>query len=359
MAQIVGVQFKNMGKVYSFDAADKTYKKGDNVVVDTARGIEVGKVVYGNRETDLSELQAPLKPILRLATAEDIRRAEENRAREAEAMHTCQQKIADHNLDMKLVDVEYTLDGSKILFYFTADGRVDFRELVKDLASTFHTRIELRQIGVRDEAKLLGGIGLCGQPFCCARFLSDFQPVSIKMAKEQGLSPNPAKISGSCGRLLCCLKYEQEAYDFLRHETPRPGTPVQTPDGKGVITDVSLLTGKLKVRLQKSPDAPPISVKLADVTVLSKDGAPLPKDPKEPEAEFDVADVVTEADAFFEGGEDYSSEIPVFDEPQTAKNSDEIPAENRGEKGDRKPHRPNHRRRHRGGGKKTHGENKE
>ena len=310
MAQIVGVQFKNMGKVYSFDAADKSYKKGDRVVVDTARGIEVGTVTFGNRETDVSELQVPLKPILRLATADDIRKAEENREREAEAMRVCQQKIADHKLEIKLVDVEYTLDGSKILFYFTADGRVDFRELVKDLASTFHTRIELRQIGVRDEAKLLGGLGICGQPFCCARFLSDFQPVSIKMAKEQGLSPNPAKISGTCGRLLCCLKYEQDAYDFLRHETPRPGTPVQTPEGKGVVAEVSLLTGKLKVRLQKSPDAPPVSVKLADVTVLAKDGTPLPKEKKGAEDVFSVADVVTEADAFFEGGEDYSSEIP-------------------------------------------------
>ena len=353
MTQIVGVQFKNMGKVYSFDATDKQYKKGDRVVVDTARGIEVGRVVYGNRETDLTELQAPLKPILRLATEEDLRRAEENRAREAEAMRICQQKINDHSLEMKLVDVEYTLDGSKILFYFTADGRVDFRELVKDLASAFHTRIELRQIGVRDEAKLLGGLGICGQPFCCARFLSDFQPVSIKMAKEQGLSPNPAKISGSCGRLLCCLKYEQDAYDFLRHETPRPGTQVQTPDGKGVITDVSLLTGKLKVRLQKSPDAPPISVNLSDVTVFSKDGTPLP--PKEEEAPAPVEELVTEADAFFAGGEDYSSEIPAPFVAEEAK----TPAENRGEKSEHKP-RNNFRRRHRrGGGKKNHGENKE
>lgn len=358
MAQIVGVQFKNMGKVYSFDAMEKFYKKGDSVVVETARGIEVGSVIYGNRETDLSDLQSPLKPILRLATAEDTRKAEENRAREAEAMRICQQKIADHNLEMKLVDVEYTLDGSKILFYFTADGRVDFRELVKDLASAFHTRIELRQIGVRDEAKLLGGLGICGQPFCCARFLSDFQPVSIKMAKEQGLSPNPAKISGTCGRLLCCLKYEQDTYDFLRHETPRPGTQVQTKDGKGVITDVSLLTGKLKVRLQKSPDAPPISVNLADVTVLSKDGTPIVRE--KAEEAFSVADVVTEADAFFEGGEDYSTDIPdVAFAAAQADSGEEKPAENRGEKGDRRPHRPNHRRRHRGGGKKTHGENKE
>lgn len=352
MAQIVGVQFKNMGKVYSFDAIDKLYRKGDSVVVETARGIEVGTVVYGNRETDLSDLQAPLKPILRLATAEDLRKAEENRAREAEAMRICQQKIADHDLEMKLVDVEYTLDGSKILFYFTADGRVDFRELVKDLASSFHTRIELRQIGVRDEAKLLGGLGICGQPFCCARFLSDFQPVSIKMAKEQGLSPNPAKISGTCGRLLCCLKYEQDAYDFLRHETPRPGTQVQTKDGKGVITDVSLLTGKLKVRLQKSPDAPPVSVSLADVTVLSKDGTPIVREAAEPEETFSAADVVTEADAFFEGGEDYSSDIPdvAFAAAQAGEQT-ESTAENR----PHKPHRPNRRRHYRGGGKKTHG----
>ncbi len=354
MAQIVGVQFKNMGKVYSFDAADKTYKKGDSVVVDTARGIEVGKVVYGNRETDLSELQSPLKPILRTATPDDLRRAEENRAREAEAMRLCQQKINDHKLDMKLVDVEYTLDGSKILFYFTADGRVDFRELVKDLASAFHTRIELRQIGVRDEAKLLGGLGICGQPFCCARFLSDFQPVSIKMAKEQGLSPNPAKISGSCGRLLCCLKYEQDAYDFLRKETPRPGTHVSTPEGKGVITDVSLLSGKIKVQLQKSPDAPPVSMKLADVTVLSRDGSPVVRETPQ-EEEFDVAAVVTEADTFFEGGEDYSADIPAEFTAPAGETADSEKAE----KPAGKRNRNNFRRRHHRGGKKTHGENKE
>ncbi len=354
MAQIVGVQFKNMGKVYSFDATDKTYRKGDSVVVDTARGIEVGKVVYGNRETDLSELQSPLKPILRLATSDDLRHAEENRAREAEAMHICQEKIAAHGLEMKLVDVEYTLDDSKILFYFTADGRVDFRELVKDLASTFHTRIELRQIGVRDEAKLLGGLGICGQPFCCARFLSDFQPVSIKMAKEQGLSPNPAKISGSCGRLLCCLKYEQDAYDFLRHETPRAGTQVSTKEGKGVITDVSLLTGKLKVRLQKSPDAPPITVNLSEVTVLTKDGHPVPREKTEDEEAFSKKDVITEADAFFEGGEDYSSCIPTFEDTPA-----ENEGANQGEKSERKPHRPNHRRHRRFNGKKNHSENKE
>ncbi len=360
MAQIVGVQFKNMGKVYSFDAIDKFYKKGDNVVVETARGIEVGSVVYGNRETDLSDLQNPLKPILRLATADDLRKAEENRVREAEAMRLCQEKIAAHSLEMKLVDVEYTLDGSKILFYFTADGRVDFRELVKDLASAFHTRIELRQIGVRDEAKLLGGLGICGQPFCCARFLSDFQPVSIKMAKEQGLSPNPAKISGTCGRLLCCLKYEQDAYDFLRHETPRPGTQVQTKDGKGVITDVSLLTGKLKVRLQKSPDAPPVSVNLADVTVLSKDGTPLVREKAEEEETFSPANVVTEADAFFDGGEDYSSDIPdvVFAATQTNEQTEKS-TDTRNENRGHRSHRPNHRRHYRGGGKKTHGENKE
>ena len=371
MAQIVGVQFKNMGKVYSFDAMEKFYKKGDSVVVETARGIEVGSVIYGNRETDLSDLQSPLKPILRLATAEDTRKAEENRAREAEAMRICQQKIADHNLEMKLVDVEYTLDGSKILFYFTADGRVDFRELVKDLASAFHTRIELRQIGVRDEAKHLGGLGICGQPFCCARFLSDFQPVSIKMAKEQGLSPNPAKISGSCGRLLCCLKYEQDAYDFLRHEMPRPGTQVSTAEGKGVITDVSLLTGKLKVRLQKSPDAPPVSMKLADVTVLNRDGAPVIREPEKEETPFSLDDVVTEADAFFAGGEDYSSDIPdvAFAAVDNAEDSAEAKpfadetrtsdGENRQKQGGRPPHRGGRRRHHRGGGKKNHGEHKE
>ncbi|MBR2957938.1 MAG: stage 0 sporulation family protein, partial [Clostridia bacterium] len=208
---------------------------------------------------------------LRKATDADKKRMEENRKKEAEALKVCEQKIEKHGLDMKLVDVDYTLDGSKILFYFTADGRVDFRELVKDLAGVFRTRIELRQIGVRDEAKMLGGLGMCGRPFCCNSFMGDFQPVSIKMAKEQGLSLNPVKISGTCGRLMCCLKYEQEAYEHLLRVTPKAGAIVQTREGKGVVSDVNLLTGMLKVSLDRNPDAAPISVNRHDVTVI-KDG---------------------------------------------------------------------------------------
>ena len=206
MIRIVGVRFKNGGKVYYFDPKGATYDKGDFVVVETARGNECGEVIIPDREVSESSLNKPLKEVLRKATEADIKRAKENEAKKQQAMKTCQQRIDAHKLDMKLVDVEYALDNSKILFYFTAEGRVDFRELVKDLASVFRMRIELRQIGVRDEAKMLGGLGICGRPFCCNQFLSDFQPVSIKMAKEQGLSLNPTKISGSCGRLMCCLK---------------------------------------------------------------------------------------------------------------------------------------------------------
>ena len=228
MAEIIGIRFKNMGKVYYFDPAGSSFQKGDHVVVETARGMECGEVVIPNKQVSDETIVRPLKPVLRAASPEDLKRARENAEREQKAMRICQEKIAAHKLDMKLVDVEYTFDSSKILFYFTADGRVDFRELVKDLASVFRTRIELRQIGVRDEAKMLGGLGICGRPFCCSQFLGDFQPVSIKMAKEQGLSLNPTKISGSCGRLMCCLKYEQEAYESLLRITPgraRSSTP--------------------------------------------------------------------------------------------------------------------------------------
>ena len=242
MAVIIGVRFKNTGKVYYFDPGQNQLEKGSLVVVETARGIECGEVVIPNKEVADSTIVKPLKPVLRPATPEDKRRAKENAEKEQRAMRVCQEKIAAHKLDMKLVDVEYTFDNSKILFYFTADGRVDFRDLVKDLASVFRTRIELRQIGVRDEAKMLGGLGICGRPFCCSQFLSDFQPVSIKMAKEQGLSLNPTKISGSCGRLMCCLKYEQDAYESLLRMTPKVGALVTTKEGKGVVCDCLLYT---------------------------------------------------------------------------------------------------------------------
>ena len=288
MAEIIGVRFKNMGKVYYFDPAGNTLEKGGHVVVETARGVECGEVVIPNKQVSDETLVRPLKPVLRAANPEDLKRARENAEREQKAMVLCQERIAAHKLDMKLVDVEYTFDNSKILFYFTADGRVDFRELVKDLASVFRTRIELRQIGVRDEAKMLGGLGLCGRPFCCSQFLGDFQPVSIKMAKEQGLSLNPTKISGSCGRLMCCLKYEQEAYESLLRITPKQGATVNTPDGRGQVVDANLLTGVIKVRLEKAPDSPPAVFKREDVKVI-RDGRGKPQ--KDKDASPDLADL--------------------------------------------------------------------
>lgn len=283
MALIVSVRFRENGKIYDFAAGEFRPQVGEKVVVETARGVECGEVVAACRDIPDEKLTAPLKPVLRKATAEDIRRAEENREKERRAMATCQKKIAEHKLDMKLVDAEYAADNSKILFYFTADGRVDFRELVKDLAGVFRMRIELRQIGVRDEAKMLGGIGICGRPFCCAQFLPDFQPVSIKMAKEQGLSLNPTKISGSCGRLMCCLKYEQNTYEELLKLTPRVGAIVSTPEGKGVVTEANTLSGVLKVRLDKAIDSPPIAVKREEVTVLRRSGGRASDTPAEKE----------------------------------------------------------------------------
>lgn len=288
MIEIIGVRFKNSGKVYYFDPAGVAFKKGDMVVVETSRGVECGEVTIPNREMEEDGVVQPLKPILRQAAPEDVARARGNAEREKKAAQIFQQKIAAHGLDMKLVDVEYAFDGSKILFYFTKDGRVDFRDLVKDLASTFHTRIELRQIGVRDEARMLGGLGICGQPFCCARFLNDFQPVSIKMAKEQGLSLNPTKISGSCGRLMCCLKYEQDAYEALGKLTPKNGALVQTPDGRGTVTESNLLTGAVKVRLEKSPDSPPLTFAREDLKVIRdgrRQGKPAEKKAEAPDEE--------------------------------------------------------------------------
>ena len=271
MANVVGVRFKDVGKVYYFDPVGLDFENGEKVIVETIRGLECGEIAIEPKEVGDNEIVKPLKKIIRKATKEDIAKLEENRKKEAEALRVCEQKIAKHNLDMKLVDVDYTLDGSKILFYFTADGRVDFRELVKDLEGVFHTRIELRQIGVRDEAKMLGGLGICGRPFCCSSYMGDFQPVSIKMAKEQGLSLNPVKISGTCGRLMCCLKHEQESYEHLLRVTPKIGAIVNTRDGKGVVSDVNLLTGMLKVTLDRNPNAAPISIHRHDVSII-KDG---------------------------------------------------------------------------------------
>ena len=268
MALMIGVRFRENGKVYDFAAGELRPQVGDMVVVETARGTECATVVTPCRETPENKKAQPLKPVLRAATPADMRRFEEIREKERHAMAVCQKKIAEHKLEMKLVDAEYAADNGKILFYFTAEGRVDFRELVKDLAGVFRTRIELRQIGVRDEAKLLGGIGICGRPFCCSQFLPDFEPVSIKMAKEQGLSLNPTKISGSCGRLMCCLKYEQNVYEELLKLTPKNGASVNTPEGKGTVVETNVLSGVIKVRLDKAVDSPPITVQREDITIL-------------------------------------------------------------------------------------------
>ena len=256
MKKVISVRFKENGKSYYFDPADAVIQTGDYVIVETARGIECGEVVQGVKELADAAVPKALKPITRMADSVDIRRMRQNREDEKRAYRTCQDCIARHGLEMKLVEAEYTLDRSKIMFYFTADGRVDFRELVKDLAGIFHTRIELRQIGVRDESKMIGGLGICGQPFCCSRFLKDFQPVSIKMAKEQGLSLNPTKISGACGRLMCCLAYEENAYEYLNSIMPMVGSTVRTPDGLGTVLEVNPISGYLRVRCGTEAFAP-------------------------------------------------------------------------------------------------------
>ena len=249
MTKVIGVRFKANGKSYYFSPGDLELQQGDHVIVETARGTECGEVAKGPHDVPDSSIVKPLKTVTRMADAVDVRRMQQNRADEKRAFSVCEERIAKHKLDMKLVDVEYTLDRNKILFYFTADGRIDFRDLVKDLAGVFRTRIEPRQIGVRDESKMLGGLGICGQPFCCSRFLRDFQPVSIKMAKEQGLSLNPAKISGSCGRLMCCLAYEQPAYEYLNRITPGVGSIVKTPEGVGAVVETNVISGTLRVRM--------------------------------------------------------------------------------------------------------------
>ena len=272
MAEVIGVRFKEVGKVYYFDPDNKKLNIGDTVIVETARGIECGRIAMEKKVVEDNDIVHPLKKLIRKATKEDFKRLEENRRKEKEALKICEKKIADHGLEMKLVDVEYTFDNSKILFYFTADGRVDFRALVKDLASVFRTRIELRQIGVRDESKMLGGLGVCGRPFCCSSFLGEFHPVSIKMAKEQGLSLSPTKISGTCGRLMCCLKYEQDAYTDLLKRTPKVGAIVKTPAGRGLVVETNLLSQTLKVKMDNTPDdAAPQSFRVKQVRVV-KDG---------------------------------------------------------------------------------------
>ena len=268
MVKVVGVRFKETGKSYFFDPGKVEPKLGQAVIVETARGLEYGTVSMTVKEVAEEEIVSPLKELVRIATEQDKVQVEKNKQKEKEAFAICEEKIAAHKLDMKLVDVEYTFDSNKILFYFTAEGRVDFRELVKDLASVFKTRIELRQIGIRDEAKMLGGIGICGRSLCCNSFLDGFHPVSIKMAKEQGLSLNPTKISGNCGRLMCCLKYEQNCYDEFYKIAPSVGAIVSTPQGKGVVQSVTVLNGTAKVKLDNESEAKVQEFNFTDIKII-------------------------------------------------------------------------------------------
>ena len=268
--EVVGIRFKSTGKVYYFDPAGKTYAKGSGVIVDTARGQEFGEVAMTNNFVSSSDIVPPLREVIRAVTEADVAHNAENKQKEKDAFKICNEKIAAHKLEMKLIDAQYTFDNSKLLFYFTSADRVDFRNLVKDLASVFRTRIELRQIGIRDEAKLVGGLGMCGRPLCCTIFLSDFDQVSIKMAKEQNLSLNSAKISGICGRLMCCLRYEHEAYEYEIKRTPPVDSLVRTENGDGVVTEINPLRHTIKVRLLASPEVPPKTYNRDEVTMLRK-----------------------------------------------------------------------------------------
>ena len=296
--EVVGVRFRHAGKVYFFAPGKDPYRIGDEVLVDTARGAEIGEIVMLKRRIAEKDVIQPLRQVLRLATKEDKAHEQENRRKEKEALKLCAEKIAHHKLEMRLVDAQYAFDNSKLLFYFTSEGRVDFRELVRDLAGIFHTRIELRQIGIRDESRLIGGLGMCGRPFCCSTYLSDFGQVSIKMAKEQGLSINTSKISGCCGRLMCCLRYEHETYLEEIKRTPKKDTPVLTPDGEGVVLEGAPLTGILKVKLNATPDEPAKPYHRDSVTVIRR-GKPCEEckkvDAEPPKDEETVAPAAVEA----------------------------------------------------------------
>lgn len=269
MVKVIGVRFKKAGKIYYFDPNNLNINKEDYVIVETARGIEFGQCVIGIKEIKEEDIISPLKSVLRIADENDIKKHEENKAKEKEALEICTKKILEHNLVMKLIDVEYTFDNNKVIFYFTADGRVDFRELVKDLATIFKTRIELRQIGVRDEAKMVGGLGPCGRPMCCSTFLGDFASVSIKMAKEQNLSLNPTKISGICGRLMCCLNYEQNTYEEIRKRLPKVGSIVKTEYGNGSVIGNSIVKEMVKVKLKKGDEEVVEEFKIIDVELVT------------------------------------------------------------------------------------------
>lgn len=358
LVSVVDIQFRPGQKVYFFDPDGITLAQGDHVIIDTARGEEYGVCASGIHRIRQKDVVAPLRKVLRRASAQDERVVAENRAREAKAQSVCIQKIQAHGLDMQLVSAECAFDGSKILFYFTADERVDFRELVKDLAGVFHTRIELRQIGVRDKAKMVGGLGICGRPFCCASFLDDFQPVSIKMAKTQNLSLNPTKISGTCGRLMCCLKYEQEAYEDALKRLPKNDSFVQTPDGPGNVSDVNVLKETVKVRLDEKPEAPRCYHN-CEVCVLrngkgSREGIEIPKErparyAEERQEEFPVPAIIADFAADREEPEEGRRRSRRRRGGKGSERPAERPAEKLAEKPEEKRREGNRRRRTRSG----------
>lgn len=291
MIEVIGVRFNRAGKIYYFDPIGIKFKYGQNVIVETSRGVEFGTVAIANKEVDESEVVSPLKPILRRATQQDEAQLAENKVKEKEALKIALEKIKEHKLDMKLINTEYTFDRGKVLFYFTADGRVDFRELVKSLAGVFKTRIELRQIGVRDEAKTLGAVGICGRVLCCSTFLDDFRPVSIKMAKEQGLSLNPTKISGVCGRLMCCLQYEQNVYDEMLKVVPPKGSLVEYEGERGTVVDSFVIKGIIKVKFENDDESVVKTLEAKDVKVLKKARLEAKVDP---DADSDVSQIIEE-----------------------------------------------------------------
>jgi len=349
MVEIISVRFKNGGKQYYFNPDGKQFQLGDGVIVETSRGTEYGECVQENSMIDEIELIAPLRPVVRKATEEDKLTVERNKEKEKKAFAICQEKIAEHGLDMKLVEAEYSFEGNKVLFFFTSDGRVDFRALVKDLASTIHARIELRQIGVRDEAKMLGGLGICGRPFCCSQFLDEFQPVSIKMAKTQNLSLNPTKISGTCGRLMCCLKYEQDAYEDLVKKAPKQDSFVETPDGAGTVSSVNLLRQTVQVRLDSAPETPKCYHNCELCVIRNGKGkrpedyveppleelAKLRRQPEEEEAQMTEEEALTAAlDAAFGGGK---SQPEATEEPEEAQEENQRPARSRRNRNRRRP----------------------
>lgn len=334
MTEVISVRFKNGGKTYFFAPNGKTVKTGMKVIVETSKGLEFAECRYGNHMVEDSVVVQPLRPIIRVATPDDLRIAEINKKREKEAFGICQQKIAEHELDMKLVDVECSFDGNKTTFFFTSDCRVDFRELVKDLAAIFRNRIELRQIGVRDEAKMLGGLGICGRPFCCSRFIDDFMPVSTKMAKAQSMSLNPSKISGSCGRLMCCLRYEQEAYEELIKTVPKAGAFVETPAGYGEVTQVNLLRQLLKVKLDGEGDETVKTYKASEVAAVP---GGRPKDGETPPSVLDRTAISEPEDDVDEAAEPMFAE---FAEPEPEKKAAPKKPNRKRHKNGRKPSKP-------------------